>query len=108
MSMKHIKNLRVRIIAAVAIGLLFAYIGVGITHVTRPCAPADVPKGESISRCVSIEKVYAHPSDIFTNKQDKLIHFSETFVAASFISYAILSIFSSTLKKPKPATRPKG
>ena len=106
--MKHIKKLWVRIIAAVAVGLLFAYVGVGITHITRPCTPADVPKGESTSNCESIQKVFVHPRDLLTNKQGRLIHFSETFVAASFISYAVFSVFSSTLKKPKPATRPKG
>jgi hypothetical protein len=98
-NVKHIKKLRVRIIAAVVVGFLFAYVGVGITHVDRPCTPTDVPKGESVSRCVSIEKVYAHPSDILTNKQDKLTRFSETFAVASITSFALLSVFGLIQKK---------
>ena len=98
MSVKHIKKLWVRIIAAVVIGFLFAYAGVGVTHVTRPCTPADVPKGESISRCEVIVKVYMHPHDLLANKQDKLIPFSETFVIASLSSFTLFSVFALVQK----------
>jgi len=97
--MKHIKKLWPRIIAAVAIGCLIAYIGVGVTHTTRPCTPTEVPRGESISHCESIEKVYIHPLDLFSNKQDRLTHFSETFVIVSLASFALLSIFGLAQKK---------
>ena len=99
LDVKHIKKLKVRIIVAVAVGIIFAYVGVGINPVVRPCAPTDVPKGESVSRCVSIEKVYANPIDILTNKQDKLTSFSETFAIASVTSFAILSVIGLIQEK---------
>lgn len=92
-------KLPVKIVAAVLIGLLIAYAGVGISHVTRPCTPADVPKGESISHCEVIAKVYAHPRDLLSNKQDRLTHFSETFAVASLTSFALLSVLGLVQKK---------
>jgi len=97
--MKHISKLSVRIVIAVIIGFLFASIGVGIAHNTSQCTTADVPKGESISQCVSIKKTFIHPDDLFHNKRDSLIHFSETFVVASLTTFAILSVFRLVQKK---------
>jgi hypothetical protein len=105
--MKYIKKLWVRVVVAAVVGLLFAYVGVGITHVHRPCTSAEVPRGESISHCVSVQKVYIHPRDLLSNTQGRLTHFSETLVVVSLVSFALLGIFSLTHKEPKSAIRPK-
>ena len=97
--MKHNNKLWVSIAVAVVVGLLLAYAVVGITHITRPCTLTDVPKGESISHCVSVEKVFIHPHDLLNNEQDRLTHFTEVFVIASLASFALLSIFRLVQKK---------
>jgi len=97
--MKYIKKLWVRIVIAIVVGLLIAYAGVGITHVIRPCTPAEVPRGESISRCEAVEKMFIHPRDLLGNKQSRLTRFSETFVMASLASFALLSVFGLVQQK---------
>ncbi len=97
--MRHIKKLWVRIVAAAVVGLLIAYLGVGITHVTRPCAPTDLPEGGAVPHCAVIEKVFIHPRDLLANKQGRLMHFSETFVIASLAGFALLSVFVLVQKK---------
>ncbi len=106
-SMKYLNKLSAKITISVVIGLLLAYAGVGITHVTRPCTLAEVPKGESISRCESIEKAFIHPHDLLTNKQNSLTHFSEAFVITSLLSFALLSFFNLAQKKPKKVSQAK-
>jgi hypothetical protein len=93
------KKLWIKIAAAVVIGLFIAYTAVGITHVTRPCTPADVPQGESISRCKVIAKAFIQPHDLLINKQDRLTHFSEIFVVASLASFALFSVLGLAQQK---------
>jgi len=100
--MQHGKKLWLNIAAAILIGLLVAYVGVGISHVTRPCTPAQVLEGEPTVHCKSIEKVYMHPRDLLSNKQGRLVHFSETFAAASVTSFVLLSILGRVHKKQQP------
>lgn len=97
--MKYISKLSVKIVIAVIAGFLFAGIGVDITHTTSQCTTADVSKRESISQCVSVKKTFIHPDDLFHNKQDSLVHFSETFVVVSLTTFAILSVFGLVEKK---------
>lgn len=97
--MKHINKLLVKIMAAVVIGFLLAGAG---TKITYPCTPID-----GAASCVSFDKAVMHPSDLFSNQQDSLIHFSTTFVVTALITFTLLSILSASQKsKPRPASRP--
>ena len=89
--MKYINKLSVRIIAAVVIGFQLASVG---TKITYSCRPVDGAAG-----CVSFGKAVMHPSDLLNNKQDSLVHFSETFVITSFASFVLLSVFGLARKK---------
>jgi hypothetical protein len=105
--MKHANKLAIKIIAAIVIGLFVAYAGVGITHVTRPCTPAQVPSGESITRCEAIAKVYMHPHDLLANKQGKLVRFSAIFVISSLASFGLFSVIGLAQRKRSPASQSK-
>jgi hypothetical protein len=93
-----------KIVATIVIGLLLGYQST-VTHVDRPCRPADFPQGvpqdESIAHCVLHEKVYLSPSDLLHNKRDSLVHFSETFVGASLVCFALISLYNMTKAKRK-------
>lgn len=94
--MKLFCKLPVRIVAAVAIGLLLAGAG---TKITYGCAPIDGAVG-----CVSFEKAIMHPGDLLGNKQDSLVHFSVAFVVAALVSFVALSIVDVAQKRPKQKT----
>ncbi len=98
--MKYIHNLSIRIAVAIVVGFLLAGAA---TKITYSCAPVDGAAG-----CVSFDKAIMHPSDLLNNKQDSLVHFSETFVVASLISFAVLSIVDVAQKKSKPVAQPRG
>ncbi len=93
--MKYINNLAIRILVAVAIGLLFASVG---TKITYTCTSSAGELG-----CVSYEKAVMHPGDLANNKQDSLAQFSKTFAIASLTGFALLSvIILAQKKKPRP------
>jgi hypothetical protein len=73
-----------KITIALVIGFLYAAT---FTHITYTCAP-ETPEGD----CYSLEKAAEHPKDFLHNKQGSLVHFSETFVEVSLVSFAILNV----------------
>ncbi|HJQ08932.1 MAG TPA: hypothetical protein VJ836_05630 [Candidatus Saccharimonadales bacterium] len=92
--MKYIDKISVKIIAAVLVGFLLAG---AFTKITYTCTPID-----SASGCISYDKAVMHSSDLISNKQDSLVHFSTTFVITSVVIFALLSILSMAQKrKPK-------
>jgi len=91
--MKYTIKLSARVIIPVIIGILFAG---ALTKITYPCAPVDGAAG-----CVLLDKAAMHPRDLLNNKQDSLIHFSENFVVASLVSFALLSAFRSAQKRSR-------
>ncbi len=82
-----------KIVATVLIGLLLAAEG---THITYTCAPVD--SYGPTAGCVSYDKAVMHPSDLLNNKQDSLVHFSETLAITSLVSFALLSTFTRAQK----------
>ncbi len=84
--MKYVNKLSVRIVIAVVISFLLAGAA---TKITYTCPPIDGAAG-----CVSHDKAVMRPSDLLNNKQDSLVHFSETFMIASLISFALLGVLS--------------
>ena len=100
MYMKLINKLSVKLASAVVIGFLLASTS---TYITYPCPPIDGAVG-----CTSFQKAVMNPHDLLGNKQNSLVHFSETFVITSLASFALLSVFTSTRKgKSDPANRIK-
>jgi len=80
-----------KIIAAVLIGFLIAGAG---TKIIYTCAPVDGAAG-----CAELDKAVMHPADLLNNKQDSLVHFSETFVISSLVGFVILELFSREKKR---------
>ena len=98
--MKYISKLWVKIVAAITFGFLLAGAG---THITYSCPLTDGAAG-----CVSLAKAIDHPNDLLNNKQGSLVHFSENFVIASLVVFALLSVFSLTQKRrTRPASQLK-
>jgi len=99
-----------KIVAAVLIGFLLA--GASTHIVYSPCLPSDnpgvpydaPPNEGSLTRCAEYAKAIDKPRDLIHNKQDSLVHFSETFVTVSLISFALLSVFTQ-IRKRKPTAR---
>lgn len=89
--MKYIDLLSVRITLAVFVGFLFAG---AFTKITYTCTPID-----GVSGCMSFDKAVMHISDLMSNKQDSLIHFSITLVVTSLAIFALMSIFTMAKKK---------
>ncbi len=98
--MKSINKFSVKIVVSILAGLVLACAG---TKITYACAPTDGAAG-----CVSFDKAVMHLSDLFSNKQDSLVHFFETFVITSLVVFALLNIFGLVQKRtPKPAGQVK-
>ncbi|MDB5161079.1 MAG: hypothetical protein JWO96_459 [Candidatus Saccharibacteria bacterium] len=93
-------NIMKKIIASVLIALLLAVFASSY-HVTGPCSPADTPAGESTSNCVAIWREYPSPSELIHNKHDSLKYFSETFVIASLVCLAPISLYNRVRMKKK-------
>lgn len=91
--MKYIHKLSVQIVIALSVGFLLAG---AFTHITYPCEPVDGAIG-----CESFEKAVMHPNDLFNNKQNSLVIFSQKFVISSIITLALLAAVSALLKKEK-------
>lgn len=95
--------------AIIAIVIGFSLAGVGTHIIYSPCLPSDnpgvpynAPPGEeSLNRCAEFAKAIDKPRDLFHNKQNSLVHFSENFAGASLVVFAILNIplFVKKLKK---------
>jgi hypothetical protein len=89
--MKHLRKLSVRIVAAIAIGLLFACL---FTKIAYTCEPVGGAMG-----CVLFDKAVMHPGDLLSNKQDSLMNFSKTFMVTSLTTFTLLSIVTLTQKR---------
>jgi len=82
-----------KIVAAVLIGFLIAGAG---TKIIYTCPPIDGAAG-----CASLDKAVMHPGDLLRNKQESLVHFSETFVITSLVGFVILELLIREKKHPK-------
>jgi hypothetical protein len=96
-----------KILITIVIGFLFAYEGTHIIY--SPCLPGDNPgvplyapsDEDSLTRCAEISKALDKPRDLFHNKQNSLVHFSENFVGASIVCFAVTSLYNMTKAKRK-------
>lgn len=95
------------IIISLIIGFLFAYEGTHIVY--SPCLPGDNPgvpynapsDEDSLTRCAEFAKALDKPHDLFHNKQDSLVHFSETFGIISLVCFALISVYNGIQMKRK-------
>jgi hypothetical protein len=96
-----------KILIATVIRFLFAYEGTHIIY--SPCLPSDNPgvplyapsDEDSLTRCAEIAKALDKPRDFFHNKQNSLVHFSENFVGASIVCFAVISLYNMAKAKRK-------
>ncbi|MBP6880952.1 hypothetical protein KBC31_04980 [Candidatus Saccharibacteria bacterium] len=92
--MKYLNKLSVQIVMALVIGFLLAGAG---THIGYPCDP----KPADAIGCESHEKAVMHPKDLFDNKQNSLVIFSQRFAIYSIVTLSVLGAVSAIQKKKK-------
>lgn len=96
------RKMYLHVLISIVVGFLFAYEGTHIVY--SPCLPSDnpgipynAPPGEgkeSLTRCAEFVKALDKPRDLFHNKQDSLVHFSENFAGASLVCFALISLYN--------------
>jgi hypothetical protein len=103
-----------RMFISILISIVFGFLFAGAaTHIIySPCLPGDTPgipydapsDQESLIRCAEFAKAVDHPRDLFHNKQSSLVHFSENFVGASVVCFALISLYNGVQMKRKAKT----
>jgi hypothetical protein len=99
------RKISIRILIAILIGFWFASVGTHIVY--SPCLPSDnpgvpynaPPNEDSLTRCAEFAKAIYKPRDLIHNKQDSLVHFSENFVGASVVCFALISLYNEIKMK---------
>lgn len=89
--MKLFKPTSVRLLSALAIGILLALVG---TKVTYPCENVDGSAG-----CVSHEKAIMHIDDLAENFQGSLVEFTKTIAITSILTFVILTFLANDKRK---------